>query len=187
VVARLGPGSPEPGNPAEVEALLRMVPVVAFMSELDALVPAPLGSAPLTPAALTKALAEATEATETTETTEATAATEAADATPAAHSADATPATPPAHAADAVHAAHAADAAWLRRVVEALQALQARAEAQADGGLRFLAGTLRHFLEVERIPAAEHPLVVALFARTDARRRGAPDHPSEVARVLDGW
>jgi hypothetical protein len=181
VVARLGPGSPEPGNPAEVEALLRMVPVVAFMSELDALVPAPLGSAPLTPAALTEALAEATEATEATETTEAAEATEAADATPAAHSADATPAV------HAVHAAHAADAAWLRRVVEALQALQARAEAQADGGLRFLAGTLRHFLEVERIPAAEHPLVVALFARTDARRRGAPDHPSEVARVLDGW
>lgn len=135
MVARLGPGSPEPRNPAEVEALLRMVPVVAFMTELDALVPAPLGSAPLTPAALTEA----------------------------------------------------ADAAWLARVVEALGALQARAEVQTDGGLRFLAGTLRHFLEVERIPAAEHPLVVALFARTDARRRGGPDHPNEVARVLDGW
>jgi hypothetical protein len=145
VVARLGPGSPEPRNPAEVEALLRMVPVVAFMTELEALVPAPLGAAPLTPAALTEAL------------------TEAADA------------------------ADAALSAWLARVVEALGALQVRAEAEANGGLRFLAGTLRHFLEVERIPAAEHPLVVALFARTDARRRGAPDHPNEVARVLDGW
>jgi hypothetical protein len=137
VVARLGPGSPEPRNPAEVEALLRMVPVVAFFSELEALVPAPFGAGPLTPQALTDAVA--------------------------------------------------ADAAWLARVVEALRALEARAQAQADGGLRFLATTLRHFLEVERIAPAEHPLVVALFARTDARRRGGPDHPNEVARVLDGW
>ena len=135
MVARLGPGSPKPRGPAEVEALLRMVPVVAFMTELEALVPAPLGAVPLTPAALTEA----------------------------------------------------ADAAWLARVVEALGALQVRAAAQADEGLRFLAGTLRHFLEIERIPAAEHPLVVALFARTDARRHGRPDHPNEVARVLDGW
>jgi hypothetical protein len=139
VVARLGPGSPEPRDPAEVDALLRMVPVVAFFPELEALVPAPLGPGPLTPPALT----------------------EAADA--------------------------AEGGAWLARVGEALRALQARAEAQADGGLQFLAATLRHFLEVERIPAAEHPLVVALFVRTDARRHARPDHPNEVARVLDGW
>jgi len=135
VVARLGPGSPDPREPAEVEALLRMVPVVAFFSELEALVPAPLGAGPLTPQAL----------------------------------------------------AEGVDAAWLARVMAALRALEARALAQADGGLRFLAVTLRHFLEVERIPPAEHPLVVALFARTDARRRAEPDHPNEVARVLDGW
>ena len=135
MVGRLGPGSPDPRDPAEVEALLRMVPVVAFQPELEALVPAPLGAGPLTPQTL----------------------------------------------------AEAADAAWLARVTEALRALEARALVQADGGLRFLAVTLRHFLEVERIPPAEHPLVVALFARTDARRRARPDHPSEVARVLDGW
>ena len=140
MVARLGPGSPDPRNPAEVEALLRMVPVVAFLPELEALVPAPLGPGPLTPEAL----------------------------------------------------AEGADAAWLARVTEALHALEARALGEANGGLRFLAVTLRHFLDVERIPPAEHPLVVALFARTDARRRARPDHPNpdhpnEVARVLDGW
>jgi hypothetical protein len=135
VVARLGPGSPDPRDPAEVEALLRMVPVVAFFPELEPLVPAPLGPGPLTAQAL----------------------------------------------------ADAADAAWLARVTEALRALEARALAQADGGLRFLAVTLRHFLEVERISPAEHPLIVALFARTNARRQSRPDHPNEVARVLDGW
>lgn len=135
MVTRLGPRSPAPADPGEVDELLRMVPVVAFVPELEALVPAPLGPGPLTPQAL----------------------------------------------------AEGADAAWLARVTAALRTLQARAEAQADGGLRFLAVTLRHFLEVERIPPAEHPLVVALFARTDARRHARPDHPSEVARVLDGW
>lgn len=141
MVARLGPGSPEPRSPGEVDALLRMVPVVAFMPELDALVPAPLGPGPLTPAALTEAA-------------------DAADPT---------------------------FSAWLARVADALRGLEARAEDRADQGLRFLAITLRHFLEVERIPAAEHPLIVALFARTHARRTGSPDHPNEVARVLDGW
>ncbi len=139
MVARLGPGSPAPASPAEVEALLRLVPVVAFQPELEPLVPAPLGAEPLTPHAVL---------------------------------------------------AHA-DAAWLARVVEALRSLEARALAQDDGGLRFLAVTLGHFLgegpDGQRLPPAEHPLVVALFARTDARRRGGPDHPSEVARLLDGW
>jgi hypothetical protein len=138
VVARLGPGSPAPASPAEVEALLRLVPVIAFQPELEALVPAPLDAGPLTPHAVL---------------------------------------------------AHA-DAEWLARVVEALRSLEARALAQDDGGLRFLAVTLGHFLgegHHQRLPPAEHPLVVALFARTDARRRGAPDHPSEVARLLDGW
>jgi hypothetical protein len=138
VVARLGPGSPAPGNPDEVEALLRMVPVVAFFPELEPLVPAPLGPGPLTHQALSDG----------------------------------------------------ADAAWLARVAEALRTLEARANAEADGGLRFLAVTLCHFLE--RVAPHEHPLLVALFARTDARRRANPDHPNpdhpnEVARVLDGW
>jgi hypothetical protein len=151
VVTRLGPGSPAPAHPAEVEALLRLVPAVAFFPELDPLVPAPLGPEPLTPQAVARAVTE-----------------------------------------------H--DPTWLPRVVAALRSLEARAQATADGGLRFLAVTLRHFLDpaegeppgervppVERVPPAEHPLVVALFARTDARRMARPDHPSEVARVLDRW
>jgi hypothetical protein len=134
VVARLGPGSPAPRNPAEVEALLRLVPAVAFFPEIDALAPAPLAPGPLTQQAL----------------------------------------------ADV-------DAAWLAAMSEALAALEARAEATADGGLRFLAVTLRHFLDAERVAPAEHPLVVALFVRAHARREGRPDHPNEVARALDGW
>lgn len=154
MVARLGPGSPAPANPGEVEALLRMVPAVAFFPELDALVPAPLGPEPLTPQAIARGVTEL-------------------------------------------------DPAWLPRVVDALRSLEARAQATTDGGLRFLAVTLRHFLHddherprepvpAEPVPPAEHPLVVALFARTEARRRARPDHPNpdhpnEVARVLDRW
>lgn len=180
MVTRLGPGSPAPASPAEVEALLRMVPVVAFFPELEAVMPAPLGPGPLTP-----------------------------------H-----------NVASSVHAA------WLARVVDALRSLEARARAQSDGGLRFLAVTLRHFLRADGsasdepsaseqrvapaehplqptehpltehplppaehplppaehpLPPAEHPLVVALCARTNAQRHARPDHPNEVARVLDGW
>jgi hypothetical protein len=146
VVTRLGPGSPAPASPAEVEALLRMVPVVAFFPELEAVMPAPLGPGPLTP-----------------------------------H-----------NVASSVHAP------WLARVVAALCSLEARAQAQSDGGLRFLAVTLRHFLRSadarddgdageQRVAPAEHPLVVALFARTHAQQQARPDHPNEVARVLDGW
>ena len=133
MVARLGPGSPAPGTPGEGEALLRMVPVVAFSPELEPLLPATLGPGPLTHQAPTDG----------------------------------------------------ADAAWLARVAEALRTLEARANAEADGGLCFLAVTLRHFLE--RIAPHEHPLLVALFARTDAGRGARPEHPNEVARVLDGW
>lgn len=134
MVAALGPGSPAPRNPEEIELLLRAVPHVAFAPELEPLLPAPLGPEPLAPGALA-----------------------------------------------------ACDATWLARLTGALRAVEARALAHDDGGLRFLAVTLRHFLEAERLAPAEHPLVVALFARTAARRGDHPDHPQEVARVLDGW
>jgi hypothetical protein len=138
VVGLLGPGSPAPRNPEEVEALLRAVPRLAFAPELEALLPAPLGPGPLSPQAVTEGLATA-------------------------------------------------DPAWLSRMVAALSALEERALVHADGGLRFLAVTLRHFLDEQRIDPAEHPLVVALFVRTAARRGQWPDHPGQVARVLDGW
>lgn len=135
MVARLGPGSPAPRNPAEVEQLLRTVPQLAYVPELDALVPAPLRSLPVCPQAVTEG----------------------------------------------------ADPAWLSRLADALLAIEQRAREHDDGGLRFLAVTLRHFLEEQQIGPAEHPLVVALFIRTAARRGELPDHPAHIARVLDGW
>ncbi|MCX4244247.1 hypothetical protein [Paraliomyxa miuraensis] len=135
MVARLGPGSPAPRNPDEVELLLRMVPKLAYFPELHALLPAPLPPGPLSPRAV----------------------------------------------------AEGAEPQWLLRVVDALWALEQRASDHDDGGLRFLAVTLRHFLQEQRIDPAEHPLVVALFVRTAARRGELPDHPAHVARVLDGW
>lgn len=133
----IGPGSPAPRNPQEVEALLRIVPRVAFISEIEALLPAPLpaADAPLDAAAVTAA----------------------------------------------------ADPAWLARMIDALHALQRRAQASDDGGLRFLVVTLRHFLTEQRIAPGEHPLVVSLFLRTLARRDQRPDHPSEIARALNAW
>ena len=135
MVGGIGPGSAAPRNPAEVEALLRVVPRIAFFPELDALLPAPLGDAAVTPERV----------------------------------------------------AEAADEAWMGRVVEALVALEGRAQAHDDGGLRFLAVTLRHFLTEQQISPAEHPLVVALFLRTAARRDGLPDHPNDIARTLNAW
>lgn len=135
VVARIGPGSSAPREPAEVEALLRGIPRVAFFPEFDGVLPAPLGEAALGPEAI----------------------------------------------------AAGADEAWLARVVEALVALEQRAAGNDDGGLRFLAVTLRCFLTEQQIPPAEHPLVVSLFLRTAARRGELADHPGDVARALNRW
>ncbi len=131
----IGPGSPAPRNPQEVEALLRVVPRIAFFPELSALLPAPLGERPLSPQAV----------------------------------------------------ADTADEAWLGRMVDALEALERRADEHDDGGLRFLAITLRHFLAEQQIAPQEHPLVVSLFLRTVARRDDQPDHPNDVARALNAW
>lgn len=134
VVVRMGPGSPAPRDPGEVDALLRVVPRIAFLPEIDATLPAPLGDATLSREVVA-----------------------------------------------------AADEAWLERVVEALWALERRASDDDDGALRFLAVTLRHFLTEQRIGPGEHPLVVALFLRTAARRGELTDHPNDVARALDDW
>ncbi len=135
MVDPLGPGSSSPSEPSQVEALLQCVPEIAYAPELSALLPAPLGTSPLS----------------------------------------------------ANSVALAVDDDWRTRLVGALNTLQARAELQSDGGLRFLAITLRHFVTEEQIPMAEHPLVVALFARTAAQRDHTPDRPPDIARVLDRW
>ncbi len=134
MVGRIGPGSPAPRNPTEIEALLRVVPRIAFFPEIDVMLPAPLGQAALSPQVVA-----------------------------------------------------ASDPAWLDRLVEALVALEKRAHEHDDGGLRFLAVTLRCFLTEQRIDPAEHPLVVALFLRTAARRGELADHPNDVARALNAW
>ncbi|MEM9455816.1 MAG: hypothetical protein AAGF11_16670 [Myxococcota bacterium] len=134
MVGRIGPGSPAPRDPTEVEALLRVVPRIAFFPEIDAVLPAPLGQAALS-----------------------------------------------------AQVVAASDPAWLDRLVEALVALEQRAHEHDDGGLRFLAVTLRCFLTEQRIDPAEHPLVVALFLRTAARRGELADHPNDVARALNAW
>lgn len=74
------------------------------------------------------------------------------------------------------------------RVLTALEALAARAERDASGGLAALVRILTFFLAGERaVPAVDHPLLVALFLRGAARERGRPDTPAEIARAMDEW
>lgn len=80
------------------------------------------------------------------------------------------------------------DAAALARVLTGLESLAARAESERSGGLAFLVRTLTHFLVGEAaLPAAEHPLLVALYLRGVARAHGRREAPPEIARAMDGW
>lgn len=76
-----------------------------------------------------------------------------------------------------------ADAAYLARLGAALEALGERARREKNGGLEFLATTLRHF--VDRTPPDRHPLVVALWCRSLARRLGKDDVPAAIAVAMD--
>jgi hypothetical protein len=78
-----------------------------------------------------------------------------------------------------------ADASYLARLGDALDALRQRAQREKNGGLEFLATTLRHF--VDRTPADRHPLVVALWCRSLARRRGQDDVPAAIAAAMDAY
>jgi hypothetical protein len=131
----LYPGSPMPGDPDEVDALLRCVPDVAFAVELEPCLfsPEALGAA--------------------------------------------TPFAPPAQIA------RLAGPEYVAGLRVALEAIRERAHEAADGGLEFLAVTLGHFLD--RMPPDEHPLVVALWCRSWARRRGRDDVPGAVAEAMD--
>lgn len=81
------------------------------------------------------------------------------------------------------------DTAALRTdVLAGLDALALRAEREQSGGLAFLVRTLTYFLVGDAaLPAAEHPLLVALFLRGAARGREALDVPPEIARAMDRW
>ena len=128
------PGSKEPTDPEQVEALLRWLPALAFEPELQACVPSRCRRAPLTPARL-----------------------------------------------DAE-----ADADFLEQVAGSLRALQSRAAAEDNGGLSFLVRTCLYFVET-RLPPSEHPLLVALFFRAEARGGKLEDSPAAIATMLDRW
>jgi len=77
------------------------------------------------------------------------------------------------------------DAAYVVRLRAGLDALGARARGEGNGGLEFLARTLGHFLD--RMPCDEHPLVVALWCRSWARRRGRDEVPAAIAVAMDDY
>jgi hypothetical protein len=78
-----------------------------------------------------------------------------------------------------------ADDAYLGALREALSAVRSRAHAESNGGLEFLATTLNHFLD--RMAPGEHPLVVALWCRSWARRRGRDEVPAAIAVAMDEY
>jgi hypothetical protein len=76
-----------------------------------------------------------------------------------------------------------ADGAYLARLRAALEVLGERARREKNGGLEFLATTLSHF--IDRTPPDRHPLVVALWCRSLARRLGKADVPAAIAVAMD--
>jgi hypothetical protein len=82
-----------------------------------------------------------------------------------------------------VFVARLADEAYVARLRKGLEALRARAHREGNGGMEFLATTLGHF--ADRMPPDRHPLVVALWCRSVARRLGQPDVSPAVAVAMD--
>jgi len=77
------------------------------------------------------------------------------------------------------------DAAYVARLRAGLDVIGERAKREDNGGLEFLARTLGHFLD--RMPCDEHPLVVALWCRSWARRRGRDEVPAAIAVAMDEY
>lgn len=97
-------------------------------------------------------------------------------------------AVPPGAAASPADLTRRVDAAAVARVLTGLEALAVRAERERSGGLAFLVRTLTHFLVGDAaVPAADHPLLVALYLRGAARAAGGPETPREIARAMDEW
>lgn len=130
-------GSRMPDDAEEVDELLRRVPEVAFLPELDRSVfsPAAIGavSAFVAPAQITRL----------------------------------------------------ADPAYIAGLRAALEATRARARRETNGGLEFLMTTLGHFLD--QLPPDRHPLVVALWCRSWARRLGRDEVPAAIAVAMDDY
>lgn len=79
------------------------------------------------------------------------------------------------------------DDAWKQKLLASIDALDARAEGQSNGGLKFLAHTLKHFLTVQKIALPEHPLAVGLYLRSHIRKAGGQDDFKIVLRKMDEW
>ena len=130
-------GSRMPDDSDEVDELLRRVPEVAFLPELERCVPSPAAivavSAFVAPAQI----------------------------------------------------ARLADGAFIAGLRAGIEAARARAQREGNGGLEFLATTLGHFLD--QMPPDRHPLVVALWCRAWARRRGQDDVPEAIAFAMDDY
>jgi hypothetical protein len=131
------PGSPMPANADEVDGLLRLVPELAFVPELEGCLFAAKSLAGMSPFAPPEEIAKLT------------------------------------------------DVAYLAGVRAALEAMRVRGHAESNGGLEFLATTLAHFLH--RMTPGEHPLIVALWCRSWARRRGKDDVPEAIAVAMDEY
>lgn len=94
----------------------------------------------------------------------------------------------PAVQGDATHEdvdAHFDDA--VEPVLVALRALADRAERETNGGLAFLVRTMLHFLQTQKVPASQHPLLVALYLRGSARATGSSETPRAIASQMDRW
>jgi hypothetical protein len=126
-----------PADADEVDALLRLVPEVAFAPELEGCLFPPEIIAPLSPFA------------------------------------------PP------VQIGNLANEAYVSALRAGLAALGARARTEKNGGLEFMATTLGHFLD--RMAPGDHPLVVALWCRSWARRRGRDEIPEAIAMAMDEY
>jgi hypothetical protein len=133
----LHPGSPMPADADEVDALLRLVPDVAFAPELEGCLFAADALAGMS------------------------------------------------LFSDHDQLGRLADASYLARLRAGLDALGTRAHGEKNGGLEFLATTLGHFLD--RMTPDEHPLVVALWCRSWARRRGRDEVPAAIAAAMDDY
>jgi hypothetical protein len=79
--------------------------------------------------------------------------------------------------------AELADGAYLARLRSALAGVEKRADDERNGGLRFLATSLGHF--VAALPPERHPLIVALYFASafDEPER----HFDEVAELMDAY
>ncbi len=72
-------------------------------------------------------------------------------------------------------------------VVGALKTLAEQAAADSNGGLAFLVRTMLHFLQVQKVPPSQHPLLVALYLRGSARATASSETARAIASVMDRW